>query len=449
MKRPTLLVVLSFCAVAVVVTSAQVRPAVRPISAAPTAPRLAGAADPEWSAPFFDGSVLHDIELEMNSKDWQTLKENYLSNEYYPSDFRWGVQTLRNIGIRSRGTASRSGVKPGLRVDFNRYSAEQTFLGLTSFVLRNNTTDRTGMHERVSMLLFERMGVPAPREAHTRLFVNGAYVGVYSIVESIDKNFLARTRNENDGYLYKFDRNVGDDPYFMTYGGPNSDLYVPHPFKPETHEADPHPEPIVDMIRTVAEASDANFRDAIGQFLDLGAFVRHVAIEMFLNESDGVLGDAGTTNFYLYRPLNSNLHVFIPWDKSETMRDRTRSIFHNVNDVPEQIQNRIMTRAMKYPDLATLYLDVLKAAADSAAELTEGDGRGWMEREIGREFNQIRDAVFADPEKPCTNDEFLQAVDDLRKFSQDRPIFVTASVLDKRGQHIMPSSFFVTVRRNP
>ena len=169
----------------------------------------------------------------------------------------------------------------------------------------------------------------------------------------------------------------------------------------------------------VAEASDAAFRDASLNTLDLGAFIKHVAIEMFLNESDGVLGDWGTTNFYLYRPANSNLHVFIPWDNSETMHDRTMSIFHNVDDGPEPAQNRIMSRAMIYPDLANLSLDVLSAAAVSAAEVSEGDQRGWMEREIEREFDQIRDAVLADPEKPFSNDDFLQAVDDLRKFAQD------------------------------
>ena len=413
-------------------TSAQVRPILRPIVAAPASQVRNAAADPAVNAPFFDDGVLHEIALEINSKDWQSLKDNYLSNAYYPCDFRWGSQVVRNVGIRSRGTASRSEVKPGLRVDFNRYSDSQTLLGLTSFVLRNNTTDRTAMHERISMQLFERMGIPAPREAHTKLVVNGVYVGLYNIVESIDKNFLDRTRGESDGYLYKFDRNVGDNPYYFTYSGPDPASYVPHPFKPETHEADPHPQPIVDMIRTVAEASDDNFRSAIAPYLDLGAFVKHVAIEMFLNESDGVLGDAGTTNFYLYRSASSNLHVFIPWDKSETMHDRTRSIFHNVDDVPEEMQNRIMARAMRYPDLANLYLAVLDASADSAAEPVDGDPRGWLEREVDREFNQIRDAVLGDPQKPFTNDDFLQAVEDLKKFAQDRPIFVKTSVANKR-----------------
>ena len=180
------------------------------------------------------------------------------------------------------------------------------------------------------------------------------------------------------------------------------------------------------------EASDATFRDAIAQYLDLGAFVKHVAIEMFLNESDGVLGDYGTTNFYLYRPANSNLHVLIPWDKSETMHDRTLSIFHNVDDVPDQVRNRIMDRAMKYSDLANLYHDVLNACADSAAEPGDGDQRGWMVREIERELSLINSAVLTDPQKPYSYQEFLQAADDLVKFAQDRPVFVKTAVANKR-----------------
>jgi CotH kinase protein len=429
MKRLTTVVWSFFVLTAIV--AAQERPAVR-AGSAPSVALVRGAADPALSAPFFDASVLQEVRLDMNSRDWQTLKENYLSNAYYPADFRWGGQVVRNIGIRSRGTASRNEVKPGLRVDFNRYADNQTFLGLTSFVLRNNTTDKTNLHERISMLMFERMGVPAPREAHAKLYVNGEYAGLYSIVESIDKNFLARTRGENDGYLYKFDRNVGDAPYYFTYDGPNPDLYVPHPFKPETHEQDPHPQPVVDLIRIVAEASDGNFRDVISQYLDLGAFVKHVAIETFLNERDGVVGNWGTTNFYLYRPPNSNLHVFIPWDKSETMTDRTTPIFHNIDDVPESTQNRIMARAMKYRDLSNLYLDVLDACADSAGEPGDGDGRAWMVREVERELNQIKEAVLADSQKPFSNDEFLQAADDLVKFAEDRPPFVKTAVANKR-----------------
>src|SRR6476660_2464113 len=173
------------------------------------------APPPTGADAFFDDSVLQEIRLNMNAKDWQTLKDNYLDNTYYPTDFRWRDQTLRNIGIRSRGTGSRSGVKPGLRVDFDRYVTDQKFVGLKSFVLRNNTQDASNLHERLSMLLFRRLGRPASREAHTKLYINDRYEGLYTIVESVDKSFLKRTFNEDEGYLYKYDYPTDAQPYFF------------------------------------------------------------------------------------------------------------------------------------------------------------------------------------------------------------------------------------------
>src|SRR5437868_10333748 len=148
---------------AVVVLSAAVllvgvRPTaqVRPVPSAAEGrfvPRAAASNTPAplASDPFFDDTVLHEIRLTINSRDWQSLKDHYLDNTYYPCDFKWRDKTVRGIGIRSRGTGSRSGVKPGLRVDFDRYVTDQKFLGLKSFVLRNNTQDPSNLHERLSM----------------------------------------------------------------------------------------------------------------------------------------------------------------------------------------------------------------------------------------------------------------------------------------------------------
>src|SRR5947207_15763239 len=94
---------------------------------------------PDPADAFFNDAVVHDVRLTVNSKDWTSLKVHFLENTYYPADFHWQDQVVRGIGIRSRGTGSRSGVKPGLRVDFDRYSSDQKFLGLKSFIFRNQT----------------------------------------------------------------------------------------------------------------------------------------------------------------------------------------------------------------------------------------------------------------------------------------------------------------------
>lgn len=386
-------------------------------------------------AVFFDDTVLHDINLTINSRDWESLKVHYMDNDYYPSDFKWRTQTVRNIGIRSRGTGSRSGAKPGLRVDFDRYTADQKFLGLKSFILRNQTQDPSNMHERISMQLFRRMGLPASREAHARLFVNNRYSGLYSIVESVDRAFLTNNFGENEGWLYKYDYNADDLPYLFEDRGSDPALYVPHPFKPETHETDPRPEKIAEIVRIINQDSSAVFRQTIAEYVDLPRLMQHVAVEVFLADEDGFTGDYGMNNFYLYNFENKNLFTIIAWDKSETFKPGpTSSIFRNTWDAPPLKQNRLFARALSYADLRELFYDTLLACATSAISTadvtTPGETRGWMEREVEREYEQIRDAARSDPDKPYTNEDFEKAVEAMRTFARERSAFVTRAVED-------------------
>ena len=393
------------------------------------------ALDP--TAAFFDDTVLHDVKLWINSRDWETLKTNFLSNTYYPADLQWNTETVRNVGIRSRGNGSRSGFKPGLRVDIDRYASTQKFLGLKSFVLRNNTQDPSQMHEWLSMLFFRRMGLPASREAYARLWVNNQFAGLYTIVESVDKSFLARQYGEDSGYLFDYDYPVDAAPYYFEDRGRDAASYVPLPFKPETHENNSRPEVIANMVQAINASSGATFRGAVVEFVDLGQFIRHVAAEVFLAEQDGIIGEWGMNNFFMYRPELSNQFRLIVWDKSQAfVQGPAYPIWHNITDVPEANRNRLMNRAMEYPDLRALYLDTLLEAGRAATEVPldtlPGDTRGWLEREIDRAYALIAPSVLADALKPYTNDEFVVSVEALRIFARERARFVSADVAASR-----------------
>lgn len=391
-------------------------------------------APPDTSADaFFSDDVVHELRLEINSKDWQALRDNYFANTYYPADFRWNGQVVRNIGIRSRGTASRSAVRPGLRVDFDRYADDQTFLGLKSVVLRNNLTDPSSMHERLSFKLMARLGLPVPRVAPTRLYINGQYEGLYSIVESPDKAYLLRVLKQNDGVLYKFDRNVGDEPYRFEFLGADPGLYVPHPFKPETNEDHPDAQAIADMVRAISNTPTDTFLAVVDQYLDLEGWIRQAAIENYLAESDGLVGDAGMNNFYLYELEGQKRHVWLAWDKSETFKSGPGySVVRNFGDVEKPFRNRLQERLWEFPALQQLYYDTIAAAAISAGELVPGDERTWMEREVDREHAQIRDAVEADPTRAYSMQEFEAEVEALRIFARERPAFVRDDLLRHR-----------------
>jgi len=371
----------------------------------------------------FDDGVVHEIRLTMNPRDWESLKANFQLNDYYPTYFTWNGITVKNVGIRSRGLGSRSGVKPGLRVDFDRYAKDQTMLGLTSIVLRNNTQDPSSLHERIAMRVFARMGLPASRTAHARLFVNNQFVGLYLIVESVDKRFLTRQFKENDGYLYEYEWTTA---YYFEDKGSNPSSYTPEPFSPKTHEKDPQPKPLADMIVAINNTPAADFARVAAGYVDLRQFVMQAAVENYLGDNDGLVGYAGMNNFYLYRFQNSNVSTFIPWDKSEAFKSAaTHPIWYNILDVPPWLRNRLMDRVIAIPEFQNLYLDTLMTAAQSVSS-------AWLEGEISRAYQQIRQAAIDDPFKPFTNEQFEQDVRALIEFARTRPAFVVADVQRSR-----------------
>jgi hypothetical protein len=168
--------------------------------------------------------------------------------------------------------------------------------------------------------------------------------------------------------------------------------------------------------------------------VDVDRLMIHTAIESFLSEVDGFVGDYGMNNFYLYRFEGGTRSTILPWDKSEAFKGGvTRSIWHNVDDVPSWLQNRLMTRVMRSPEWRGLYLDTLRRCADIVSEpgsAEEGDGErpNWLESEIRRQHAQIRDASYEDQRKPFSDDEFEEGVRELIEFARERSDIVRRDV---------------------
>ncbi len=368
----------------------------------------------------FDGDVLHEIRIYMHPGDWTDLRRRVLEDTYYPIEFHWLFKgtdiTLPQVAARSRGSGSRTALKPSFKIDFNRYESDMTFLGFQSLVLRNNAQDASMLHERIAMDFFRRLGLPAPREVHTRLFVNDIYMGVYSIVEQIDSVFVQQHFGEPEGRLYSYQ---WADVFVFERRGSNPLNYSPVPFEPENDFFTPDPV-LGMMVRAINEASDVEFSSIVGRYIDLNSFFTQIAAENFVAEQDGLLGNWGLNNFYLYRFRDSPQSIFLPWDKSHAFSSFRFPIFHNFES------NVLTARSLRVaPEWIAFYRTVLQRAADLA-----GGPGGWMELEITRVYEQIRNAVREDPAKvcdsrdlgmhPCTNEEFEASIQSMLEFARRR-----------------------------
>ena len=378
------------------------------------AARVAGA---QTADALFASQDLQRVDLFLHSADWAKLKAEFQTNTYYPADLTLNGQTVRNIGIRSRGRGSRSSNKPGLRVDFDRYTTAQRFLGLKSFVLDNVTQDASGVHEAVAMAFYARLGIPAPRTIPTRLYVNNEYAGLYVIVESVDKEMLARVfgaigeDTQNDGYLYEF--KWMDDWKFGYLGDGLSEYKLR--FEPTTHESKSDEElyrPIETLIRLANTTPTDRIAAELGPRLDIPAVIRFIAAQVFLAETDGFLGGFGINNFYLYRLENSDVHTFIAWDADNTFYHPEYSIDSGVDS------NVLMRDLMGVPEYNAMFFAEMRRNV----ELAEADD--WLNTEAIRQLQRIDTAMKEDPWKPWSNNVYAGAARAMLDFSRARIAFV-------------------------
>lgn len=374
----------------------------------------------QTSDDVFRASALMRVDLELHSADWAKLKENFQTNTFYPADFKWNGQTVFNVGIRSRGRGSRNASKPGLKVDFDKYSTNQRFLGLKSLVLDNLTQDPSGIHETVSMHFYERLGIPTPRETHVRLYVRGEYIGIYAIVESVDKELLKRVYGvigedtQNDGWLYEF---VWQDQWLFTDLGTGLDE-VKLRFEATTHESRSDEDkyrPIQELITLANQTPGDRFADVIGPRFDIPGFLRFVAAQAYLGDTDGFLGSFGMNNFYLYRLENQIQHVLIAWDTDNTFWGPTYP-------VQPPRENVLMSQLMRIPQYEALWYQELARAN----ELAQQDN--WLEAEIARQAEMIDAAMREDVYKPYSNNSYEGAMTTMLSFARDRAAYMKCAL---------------------
>lgn len=390
---------------------------------------LSASAQPQGTdaaAVLFDDSKVEDLRLWVNERDWRALTDNYLEDTYYPADLVLKGQVVHNIGIRSRGSGSRNPHKPGLKLDFNRYVSGQQPFGLSTVVLDNLYQDPAMVRERVAMKFYAHLGLAAPRETYVKVWINDRlYLGLYALTESMDKRFLTRSGLDRDGYLYDYEY---QEAWWFTHLGDDLGRYARR-FEPETNKSAAMPVhygPIEQLIRA-ANATAGDEAARLDERLDVKLFLRALAVEAFLAEWDGLVGDFGMNNFYLYRPSASERFVVLPWDKDNTFKAIDYPIW------PDGMDTHVLTaRLLRNDDLRRYFLDTLLECAAVAeapvASLAGAPSRSWLEQEIVAHYELIADAAQADTRKVHSNSRFLDEVELLRRFARERPGFVRGAV---------------------
>jgi spore coat protein CotH len=383
-----------------------------PLAAAAFALVLAASPSARAADPIFSPGVLHEFRIVMDPADWKSLRENFRGNQYYAANISVDGEVLEQVGVRSRGKGSRSAEKPALLIDTNKYVSNQEFHGLKKLTLDNVTQDASFLHEPLAYPVFEAMGIASPAISYTRLTVNDEYWGVYWLVETIDKNFLAARLGDKEGNLFKYE--YLEDYRFTEKGtDPRSYLAI---FQPETHEDNPDPSGLAEFIHVANTAPEAGFATAMAPYVDVDKFLTYIAVENAIAGQDGFVGIQGMNNFYIYQLTGQSKFVFIPWDQDTTFLSPTWPVL-------DRVDTNVLTRKLLAdPAKKQFYLAQIKAAAALALNAA------FLLPKLEANYGVMRNEVLSDTKKPWTNEQFEQAVQGMRGLIAARQADILAQI---------------------
>ncbi len=282
--------------------------------------------------------------------------------EWVRADLEFEERLLRNVGVRYKGNGTfmeaRDSLKRSLKIEIDKYAKGQSLGGVKVLTLQNNVTDAGMMNEVLAYRLYRDAGVPAPRTAYARVFVTvpgkheRKYLGLYSMTEAVDKQFLERHFGTKRGALFK-----PVTPSLFTDLGADWAAYN-QIYDPKVALLEEQKKAVMELSRFVTQADDAAFARHIGEFIDLPEFARFMAVMVYLSDLDGILGVG--QNLYLHLNPKSQQFQFIPWDQdhswgqfnraSQEQRDKL-SIHH-----PWQGENPFLERMFNVEAFKRQYL---------------------------------------------------------------------------------------------
>jgi spore coat protein CotH len=277
-----------------------------------------GAANQAWTgvaAPgseaegtLFDPDRVVTVKLAFSDADWQAIIANAKAEQYYPASLEFDGVVVENVAARTKGNSSLNAVanptdprhRYPFKVDLNAYVAGQKLRGNNKFVLNNGMKDPTLLREHMAYGLMREFGLPAPRTGFADLWVNTEHLGVYTLVEVVDDDFLQDHFEDPEGDLYKPEMDAGD----LSYKGDDAATYTMLGLETNLETSDGSD--YIALCKGIAEGS-------LGSVLDVDNALRYLAINTLLVNLDSYLGTGH--NFYLYE--DSGIFSVIPWDTNE------------------------------------------------------------------------------------------------------------------------------------
>jgi spore coat protein CotH len=329
--------------------------------------------------PFADGQVFElSLTLPPASVDGLVFGGDYVAAEL---EFA-GYEAETGVRLKGASTFDTLDGKPSLKLNFGAFTPGARFLGVERLTMNAMKFDPTKLREAAAYRLFEQVGVPASQHGFAHLTINGEDYGLYSLIETLDENFLGR------GYPDDPDGNLYDSTFIF------ADLTGAGIVNFDLQEGDPATAG-ADLQALVADLDAGAFEEVFERRFDVSTTLSYLAVDLATSNWDGY--SRNTNNYLLYHATLTDRWSFVPWGQD--------TAFRGGGPVYGGVRARITTACLGDPVCRPA---LEQRIGEVLAIWEDQDLHGWTQSAAA----DIGTACAADPrkEEDCDFEDILEAL---------------------------------------
>jgi spore coat protein CotH len=265
----------------------------------------------------FDRTLFRSINLIFTQANWPTLMASgrNTGSNVYCTVFLDNGATNFGVGARYKGNTSytQAGTKKSINMEFDWTDTNADLMRYQTVNLNNAAADETIMREALYFNVMSQY-TPCPQGAMCRVFINGGFWGVYSLVQQENTQLIKEWFPSADGDRWRAPNIAAGGGGFASsnsafaYFGPNISSYTnKYELKTDNTATTNAWQRLVNAITVLNTTPTNALRDQVENAYAVDAWLWFLAIENIFTDDDSYWNKGADYGFY-FEPESGRIH---------------------------------------------------------------------------------------------------------------------------------------------
>lgn len=342
---------------------------VEPLHSSAIGRDIVAASTASWPGVFDPLTVL-SLHIEMADNDWDTIRRDDTNTIEVPAQLHADGETPIAVTVRRKSSRALPSESNPMKIGMKVKTVSGNWHGVTTLSLENGADSGPiaegmawNLHEFASAAGFYGVDYHPALASWVRVYLNGAYLGVYVNAEQRNKQFLRNRFGTTAGlWFYEIDEaNVWE----LEAGDPHSPTWNALCFAPFNQT-------IYSGKKATGGCpmpSDAQFEVLLNQYIEMQAMLTQGAVDAFIDNNDALFSHSKNYSFVDFD--DGRKRRYYPWDLDAVFRSTTAGIYGSISSRGKLTQHPFELAILNHPTFRQQYNGILLSLTDPTGPLAE------------------------------------------------------------------------------